>query len=457
MAKPPSPLFVCSSCDAQFPKWEGRCSSCGAWSTLKEQATIRPREALAASIPVGTTGSFGDLRSGSLHSHLPTGLSFWDRLLSGGIVPGSVVLLGGEPGIGKSTVLAQLALHVSARGDIVLYVTGEESPAQVNMRLRRLSSAIPESLRYLDGTEAQIVAKTLTETKPALMIVDSIQTMRLQDVPGEPGNPTQIKASASVITEAAKRSGSSVILVGQVTKDGELAGPRLLEHVVDTVLMLEGDRYQSMRILRVVKHRFGNTEEAAILSMQESGLEEILDPSAALMEGRVSRAPGSVITCLIQGSRPVLVEIQALVTKTGYGTPSRRASGIDQNRLNLLLAVLSRRAGVQFADQDVFVNAVGGIDAKDTSIDLAIALALISAKRDIAIPSNVIAWGEVGLTGEVRHVPGHGMRRKEAERMGFTTLCIPQNGKQGSEKKSADQGCQHISDAIRITNLQRPS
>jgi DNA repair protein RadA/Sms len=356
---------------------------------------------------------------------MPTGYGPLDRLLSGGLVSGSVTLLGGEPGIGKSTLLAQVALMLAKTGVPVVYVTGEESPSQVALRLKRLSPALPATLSFLDETDASTIAATIESAKPALLIVDSVQTMRHADVPGEPGNPTQIKASAAVVTSAAKKSGTPVFLVGQVTKDGDLAGPRLLEHLVDTVVMMEGDGNQAFRLLRVLKHRFGATDDVTLFAMKESGLEEVLDPSAALLADRPKNVPGTVVSCLMEGSRPLLVEIQALVTPAGYGTPLRRVSGVDLNRVALLLAVMGRRSGVGFGDQDAFVNTIGGMEAKDASVDLAVCLALASAKTDKPLAHDLVAWGEVGLAGELRPVSRLDARLKEAARLGFKTALIP--------------------------------
>lgn len=425
MAKPAAPMFSCAKCGAQFLKWAGRCTECGAWGSLAEENASDAAPTVRHEGKPAKTQSFSSLTSASAGGKQTTGVVAWDRILSGGLTSGSVTLLGGEPGIGKSTLLAQIAIAMAAAGKTVCYVTGEESPSQVLLRLKRLSPTVPPSLEFLDRTEAETVAATIRDRKPALTIVDSIQTLRVSGVTGEAGNPTQVKASAAIVSEAAKQSQSAVILVGQVTKDGDLAGPRLLEHLVDTVAMMEGDRFQSFRWLHLTKHRFGSTEESAILNMTERGMEEVLDPSAALLADRPRNVSGAVATCLAQGTRPVLVEIQALVTPAGYGTPSRRATGIDANRLSLLLAVLGRRAGVNFADQDVFVNAVGGIDAKDPSVDLAIALALVSAKTDKQIPADAVAWGEIGLSGEVRAVSASNLRAKEASRLGLTQVIAP--------------------------------
>lgn len=432
MAKQPDKLFSCLKCDSQFPKWAGQCASCGAWGTIKESSvageeTLRPTNRTRAK--AGGITSFSSLTEHVRNARTPTSLPYWDSLLSGGFVDGAVTLLGGEPGIGKSTVLAQLGLMMASQGKTVLYVTGEESPAQVALRLKRLTKDIPSSFNFLDSTNADVIAATIRETTPALTIVDSVQTIRVPEVVGEPGNPTQIKAGAAVISEAAKQSRAAVVLVGQVTKDGELAGPRLLEHLVDTVLMMEGDRYQSLRVIRVLKHRFGSTEEVAMLAMTERGLEEVKDPSALLLSNRPAHAPGSVLTCLMEGSRPVLIEIQALVTPAAYGSPSRRATGVDTNRLSLILAVLGRRAAIGFGDQDVFVNVVGGMSATDPSIDFAIALALVSAKLDKPFSSDALAIGELGLTGELRPAQNTSARVKEAHRLGLTRVYLAHSEK----------------------------
>lgn len=427
--KSPVHIFTCSKCDAQTSKWAGRCESCGAWGTIAQADGQVTSSKYQKEGKAGKTEAFTSIIQTNAAVRTPTGLAVWDRILSGGLVPGSVTLLGGEPGIGKSTLLAQLALRVAQDGKRVVYVTGEESPSQVMLRLKRLSPVLPPTLLFLDETDASIVAATVASDKPDLTIVDSVQTLRMSDIPGEPGNPNQVKASAATITEAAKRSQAPVILVGQVTKDGDLAGPRLLEHLVDTVVMMEGDRGHAFRLMRVLKHRFGSTDETALLAMKETGMEEVLDPSAALLADRPKNASGTIVSCLVEGSRAMLIEFQALVTPAGYGTPSRRVSGVDLNRTALLLAVLGRRAGIGFGDQDAFVNTVGGIEAKDTSVDLAICLALASAKADKVIPSTVVAWGEVGLAGELRPVGRTEARIKEAKRMGFTTFITPETHK----------------------------
>lgn len=428
--------YACSACGAQYPRWTGRCTECGKWSTVMEDAAaeLNERPSSVSSAKPGDVKPFATLtvdaspRKTSGHADL-------DRVLAGGFVPGSVTLLGGEPGIGKSTLLAQVALALGATGKRVLYVTGEESPSQVALRLRRLPSLsdrqvdMPATLAFLDATDASVVAATIRDEKPDLTIVDSIQAMRLPDVSGEAGNVTQVKASAAVITEAAKSANVPVVLAGQVTKEGDLAGPRLLEHLVDTVLMLEGDPSGRFRLLRALKHRFGPTDEVAVLAMSDKGLTSVEDPSAELLRDRPAHVAGSVVTCLMEGRRPVLIELQALVTHAGYGTPVRRATGIDTSRLGLLIAVLARRASLKILDKDVYANAAGGIDAKEPATDLALCLAIASAVSDVPVDAKTVACGEVGLGGEIRPIPFPELRAKEAARHGFTTIVLPRGSK----------------------------
>jgi DNA repair protein RadA/Sms len=375
----------------------------------------------------GNVVAFETLKVETGASRRSSGHDDLDRVLVGGLVPGSVTLLGGEPGIGKSTLLAQVAVALTKKGTRVMYVTGEESPSQVALRLRRVEATIPATLTFLDATDASVVAATIRDEKPDLTIVDSIQAMRLAEVTGGAGNVTQMKASAAIITEAAKAANVPVILAGQVTKDGDLAGPRTLEHLVDTVLMLEGDQNHRFRLLRALKHRFGPTDEVAVLAMTERGLTSVDDPSAELLRERPSHVPGSIVTCLIEGHRPILFEIQALVSHAGYGTPVRRATGVDTTRLGLLIAVLARRASVQVLDKDVYANAAGGLDARDPSVDLALCLAIASAVSDLPVDPKTVACGEVGLGGEIRPIPFSDLRAKEAQRHGFTTIILPRN------------------------------
>ncbi len=433
-------MYVCSKCDAQTSKWSGRCLECGGWGALREEQSSETQPTRS-----GTTAVSGQTQPFSGHTStsapmLTTHLTSLDVILGGGLVAGSVTLIAGEPGIGKSTLLAQAALGMAAKDGRVMYVTGEESPAQIYRRLHRLQPSIPDSLTYLDETNAETVAATIAAEKPTLCIVDSIQSLRTGNTNGEAGSTSQVKACAAIITEAAKTQNIPVILVGQVTKDGDVAGPRVLEHVVDTVLFLEGDHEHRYRVLRCLKHRFGPTDETVLLSMTEHGLEPVLDPSSELLRDRSRGVSGSAITCLVDGHRAMLLEIQSLVSPAGYGTPVRRATGVDTARLGMLLAVLARRGSIQAIDKDVYANAVGGIDARDQSVDLALAAAIASAVKDKPLDPRLGMFGEIGLGGELRPVSFPELRLKEFARMGFTTMIVP-NGQgkkiQGLEIKEA--------------------
>lgn len=435
MAK--GPVYVCSKCDAQFPKWAGRCTACGAWGSIGQEPVERMGEerTVARAGTAAPVSSFAKSQDGLQAKLRPTGLAALDFTLGGGLVDGSVTLVAGEPGVGKSTILAQLGLAMSLAEKSVLYVTGEESPAQIKRRLERLSSTIPEPFNFLDIMEADTVAATIEKEKPDITVVDSIQTMRLADLPGEPGSVGQVKACAATLAGAAKRSHRPVILVGQVTKEGDVAGPRVLEHLVDTVLFLEGDRMHRYRLLRALKHRFGPTDEVALLAMTEKGLEPVEDVSTELLRDRATGVAGSTVTSLLEGHRPVLLEIQALVSPAGYGTPIRRTTGIDSARLGMLLAVLARRAGIHALDKDVYANAAGGIDARDPSVDLAVATAIASAVKDTPLDPRLAVFGEVGLAGELRPVSLPEQRLKEAARLGFTMALVPKG-----QGKSAPKG-----------------
>jgi DNA repair protein RadA/Sms len=427
-------VYYCSHCDAQALKWSGRCLECGAWGTLKEsqnqeQITSDKIGATAGKAVKPSSFAGAIAAPAPLHS---TKLPALDGVLGGGLVAGSVTLLAGEPGIGKSTLLAQAALALAAGGERVIYVTGEESPAQIRRRLERLTSSLPNTLEFLDETDAAVVAATIQAEKPALMIIDSIQSLRVPNVNGEAGSVTQVKASAATVAQAAKATHAPVLLSGQVTKDGDIAGPRVLEHLVDTVLFLEGDLEHRYRVLRVLKHRFGPTDEVAIFAMTERGLEPVLDPSSELLRDRPRGVSGSAVTCLIEGRRPVLIEIQALVSPAGYGTPTRRATGVDAARLGMFLAVLSRRAGVQAIDKDVYANAAGGIEARDQSADLALCAAIASAVKDIPLDPRLCLFGEVGLAGELRPVALPELRLKEIARLGFTQVIVPKKQGKGA-------------------------
>jgi DNA repair protein RadA/Sms len=443
--------YACAKCGAQSLKWTGRCLECGAWGSLKEDEESND-ELQMPNAKLGKPGklqSFGQ-ETASRGKVASTLLPALDLVLGGGLVGGSVTLIAGEPGIGKSTLIAQAALALAKSGKKVIYVTGEESPAQVHKRLSRLADPLPVGLVYLDETDAAAIAATLASEKPDLLIVDSVQTVRAPQATGEPGSVSQVKAGAALLTEAAKRTHAPVLLVGQVTKDGDVAGPRMLEHMVDTVLYLEGDREHRYRILRVLKHRFGPTDETALFAMTERGLEPVEDPSSELLRDRAQDVPGSAVACLIEGHRPMLIEVQALISSAGYGTPLRRATGIDNARLGMLLAVLARRAGVNALDKDVYANAAGGIDARDPSVDLALAAAIASAVKNAALEAKTIFIGEIGLAGELRPVGMPELRLKEAARLGFKRAIIPKR-----QDKNAPTGMEVIPVATLYEALQR--
>lgn len=419
-------IFVCSKCDAQSPKWNGQCLECGAWGTLAAarpdyapQSPARPA-AKAAARPVTRLDG---VRAGE-NGRLTTGIGEADRVFGGGIMTGSVTLLGGEPGIGKSTLALMIAANVAKAAGPVVYVSGEESAAQVKQRADRLKLDVGRVL-FLGETEAETVIATLEKEKPALAIIDSVQTIFAADIPSEAGALNQVRGAAARLTAFAKKSGLPLLLIGHVTKDGNVAGPKTLEHVVDAVLSFEGERSHRLRVLRSMKNRFGSTEEAGIFDMTETGLAEVKNPSAFLLDERQPGAPGSVVCCVLEGTRPMLVEIQALVRRTAFGYPVRRASGFDQARLEMLVAVLGGRGGVDLGQDDVYVNVVGGLKVKEPAADLAVVAALISAAKNRPLPAGAAVWGEVGLGGEIRSVPAVDRRLNETAKLGLKEVITP--------------------------------
>ncbi len=427
--------YVCQACGAEHLRWEGQCRTCGAWNTLVETLVREPdRKRNAPAGPGGRPGagpvpqSLAGLRE-SEPVRAPTGISELDRVLGGGLVPGSVVLLGGEPGIGKSTLLLQAAAGLTAGGD-VLYATGEESAGQIRLRAGRLGlldGTTGERIRVVAENEVGRIASLAREGRPRVLVVDSIQTMTVDELEGPAGSVGQVRESALRLMELAKGDGIAVIVVGHVTKDGTLAGPKTLEHLVDTVLSLEGERTATLRLLRATKNRFGSTEEIGVFEMAERGLSEVADPARAFIAGANEHAPGSVVGATLEGTRPLLVEVQGLVAPGSYGSPRRTASGVDTNRLALLIAVLGRRAGVGLGSHDVYANLAGGLDLADPGLDLPLALALASSLRDKPVAADLIAIGEVGLLGELRPVPGLERRLREAARLGFVTAIVPRS------------------------------
>lgn len=413
--------FVCSNCGATYPKWTGRCENCGQWNTLVEEVVESGSSVVAKGAVSGKilkAGSIGSIETENLEARLHTGFSDLDDVLGGGILPGGVLLVAGQPGIGKSTLLLQVATAV-AKSQPVLYVSGEESAHQVKLRAERLGADASEALEFVASTSADDIGATIRAGGHKLIIVDSIQTLSLEDISSAPGTVSQITNSSNVIIRAAKASGAAVILVGHVTKEGSIAGPKVLEHLVDVVLQFEGDRYGGFKIVRAVKNRYGSTSETALFEMNEAGLSIVENPSAALLAER-QNADGSVVLATLEGTRPLLVEIQALVNPTSFGYPKRTASGFDLNRLNLLIAVLERRTKLNLSDKDIYINVVGGLKIVDPAADLAICMAIASAAAERRLEDGTVVFGEVGLGGEIRSVAQVERRIAEAKKLGFT-------------------------------------
>jgi DNA repair protein RadA/Sms len=432
MAKPTKTIFVCQECGAQSPKWLGRCADCGAWNALVEE---RPQEAPSASLASAAGHRYGlAAGEGALlyseinieqHARLSTGIDEFDRVLGGGVVPGSLVLLGGEPGIGKSTLLLQAAANMARTIGPVLYSSGEESQHQIKGRGERL--AVGQAPLYLLAeTCLERILEEIARIKPALVIVDSIQTVYSLKFQSAPGSIGQVREAATQLLFTAKGQNISTFLVGHITKDGSFAGPKSLEHVVDSVLYFEGERHHSHRVIRAVKNRFGAVSELGVFEMTSSGLRPVPNPSKLFLAERPSNAPGSAVLCSVEGSRPILVEVQALVSTSSYGSARRMASGIDQQRLSLLLAVLEKRAGLNLVGDDVFVNIAGGMTVDEPASDLGVVAAVGAGGRERGMPPTTAMFGEVGLAGEVRGVTQAALRVREASQMGFRRCIMPE-------------------------------
>ena len=421
-------IYVCSECGAQFPKWMGKCTTCGSWNTVEEElVTQTPQNSKVSvmSAPSLSSSSPKSIRAieTSDESRALTGMGELDRVLGGGLVKGSLVLVGGDPGIGKSTLLLQICEYMGKENKI-LYVSGEESQRQIKLRADRLGITT-ENLKVYSETNMSYVIDTVFREKPDILIVDSVQTMYNPEIQSTPGNVAQIRDTASVLMKIAKENSISVFLVGHVTKEGSLAGPKVLEHIVDCVLYFEGERHQSCRILRAVKNRFGSTNEIGVFDMTGSGLEEVPNPSMALLSGRPENAPGSCIVCTMEGTRPVLAEIQALVSPSSFGNPRRMTSGPDLCRSLMLMAVLEKRGGLRLSTYDAYVNIVGGLRISEPAADLGIVLALASSFKNAAIDHGTVVIGEVGLTGELRACSFLEARISECEKLGFNRCMVP--------------------------------
>lgn len=433
MAKAKS-VYTCTQCGFESPKWNGRCPGCGAWNSLEEVAV-----AVATKANLSATNSGVDLSDkivsldevDSSHDEVryQTGMRELDRVLGGGLVKGSMVLLGGEPGIGKSTLLLQICQHLG-ESHTILYVSGEESTRQIKLRAQRLG-VNSENLYLLAESDAASICRTVSENKPDIVIIDSIQTMSIQEINSTPGSITQVRECTNMFMKAAKNEEIPFFIVGHVNKDGAIAGPKVMEHIVDAVLYFEGDRNLSYRILRAVKNRFGSTNEIGVFEMLDGGLEQVDNPSAMLLSGRPKGVSGCCVACTMEGSRPILAEVQALATKSGMQAPRRVSTGYDFNRVWMILAVLEKRLGYYFGNLDVYVNIIGGLKIVEPAADLPIALALYSSVTDKAIGEDTIAFGEIGLGGEIRSVSHIRQRIDEAIRLGFTKIIIPKHSLKG--------------------------
>lgn len=417
-------IYVCSECGYESPKWFGKCPGCGEWNTMEEQ--------LPASSSVGRPGAghsavnqimaLNDITE-NVERRIKTGNNEFDRVLGGGIVIGSLVLISGDPGIGKSTILLQICQHLGQQLK-VLYVSGEESANQIKMRANRLG-VITDNLYILPQTDVSVIVESIKSEKPDVVIIDSIQTMVYEEITSSAGSVTQVRECTNIFMHTAKGLGIPIIVVGHVNKDGAIAGPKVLEHIVDTVLYFEGEKNYSYRILRGVKNRFGSTNEIGVFEMTGEGLKEVLNPSLMMISGRPKNTSGTCVACIMEGTRPILAEVQGLVCATGFGTPRRMSTGFDYNRMSMLLAVLEKRAGYFFNNMDAYINVVGGLRLDEPAADLTVALSLVSSLKDKAVGDKILAFGEVGLAGEIRAVSHCEQRVAEAYRLGFEKCIIP--------------------------------
>lgn len=417
-------VYICQQCGYQTSKWIGRCPSCNEWGSLVEEVinvenAKRSKNIINSNTPI-------KLNDIAMHEEerTATKIEELDRVLGGGIVKGSLILVGGDPGIGKSTLLLQISETIGNQSKNVLYVSGEESVAQIKMRAQRLNVVTPK-LSLLAETNIDSIKHIITESKPDLVIIDSIQTTYLEEVTSAPGSVSQVRECTHLLMNLAKSHGISIIIVGHVTKEGALAGPRVLEHMVDTVLYFEGERHASFRVLRAVKNRFGSTNEIGVFEMQDEGLKEVKNPSEIMLSGRALDASGSVVSCCVEGTRPMLVEVQALSSFTSFGMPRRTATGVDYNRVAILIAVLDKRAGIDLSNYDAYVNLAGGLRINEPALDLGIIVSIASSYKNISIDPHTVVFGEIGLTGEVRAVNMAEKRAIEAAKLGFKTCILP--------------------------------
>ena len=451
-------VYVCSQCGESFPKWMGQCPNCHAWNTLSE---YKVEEGVSArygsdrhrSQAIIESTEVKDLSSVQAEDlpRILTGLREFDRVMGGGLVPGGVSLIGGDPGIGKSTLLLQVTARLVGRGMKTLYVSGEESAGQVAMRAKRLELR-PDGIRLMSEIQLETIEQVIVAEKPDFVVIDSIQTMFREDISSAPGSVSQVRESTNLLMQIAKGYGVTIFIVGHVTKEGVVAGPRVLEHMVDTVLYFEGDRNDAYRVLRAVKNRFGSTNEIGVFEMEEKGLSEVLNPSEMLISGRPKEASGAVVACSLEGTRPILLEVQALVTATNFGMARRTANGVDYNRINILLAILEKRCGFAMSRYDAYVNIAGGMKMNEPALDLAVVMALVSSFKNREVDPGMLIFGEVGLSGEVRGVSQAAQRVSEAIKMGFTSCLLPKSNleKLKDEKRIRLIGVENVREAIQL-------
>lgn len=441
--------YICSECGFESPKWYGKCPSCGEWNTLNEELNSQQtKNSFSNSFSTVNQILALDDICGENDERIPTKIEEFDRVLGGGIVKGSLVLLSGDPGIGKSTILLQICQNLGSKGQKILYVSGEESANQIKLRAVRIG-VTTNNLFILSQTDLATIVECIKAEKPDIVIIDSIQTMVYEQVNSSAGSITQVRECTNVFMHTAKGLGIPIFIVGHVNKDGAIAGPKVLEHIVDTVLYFEGERNYSYRILRGVKNRFGSTNEIGVFEMTADGLKEVLNPSLMMISGRPKNTSGTCVACVMEGTRPILAEVQGLVCATGFGTPRRMSTGFDYNRMSMLLAVLEKRAGYFFNNMDAYVNVVGGLKLDEPAADLTVALALVSSLKDKAVDDKTIAFGEVGLAGEIRAVNNCEQRIAEAKRLGFERCIIPFHN-----YKSITKSLKSTFDIIPVRNIR---
>ena len=450
MAKGKNNVFFCQECGYESSKWVGQCPACKAWNTMVEEIVDKKSSVTHRQITEVQVAKLNDVQSSS-EKRMDTHIEELNRVLGGGIVPGSLVLVGGDPGIGKSTLLLQTCKSLSDQKIAVLYISGEESLQQIKMRADRIG-IFSDEMTLLCETNLDLIQGVIEERKPQVVVIDSIQTMFRENVNSAPGSVSQVREATSVLMRLAKEQGIAIFVVGHVTKEGTVAGPRVLEHMVDTVLYFEGDRYASYRILRAVKNRFGSTNEIGVFEMCQSGLREVPNPSEYMLDGKPKNASGSIVVCTMEGTRPLLVEIQALVCHSAFGMPRRTAAGVDYNRVNLLMAVLEKNVGVRLADQDAYINIAGGMKVSEPATDLGLVLAIISSFRNRPIAEDVICFGEVGLSGEVRSVNMVEQRIAEAHKLGFKQCILPKVCMKNIQKQDGMllKGVENVREALEI-------